>query len=72
MALAFFDQKVLHSEKKKMVLALEEKGHEEPIKRPHPNLDELKSRTLSSFVFMKTKESLIKFGLDVDILDNDP
>ena len=72
MTLAFFNLKVLPSEKKKMVLALEEEGHEEPVKRPNPSLDELKTRTLSSFVSIMTKESLIKFGLDVDILDNDP
>ena len=71
-ALAFFDPKVLPSEKKKMVLALGEEGHEEPVKRPHPTLDEFQTRTLSSFVSMRTKESLIKFGLDVDVLDNDP
>ena len=69
---AFFDPKVLPSEKKKIVLALEEVGHEELIKRTHPILDELKTRTLSSFVSIMTKESLIKFGLDVNILDNDP
>ena len=72
MPLSFFDPKVFPLEKKKMVIALEEGGHEEPVKRQHPSLDELKTRTLSSFVSIKTKESLIKFGLDVDILDNDP
>lgn len=71
-ALSFFDSKVQPSEKMKMMLALNEECHDESVKRPHPNLNEFESKTLSSFVSMRTKESLIKFGLDLDILETDP
>ena len=55
-----------------MVFALNEECHDESVKRPHQKLNEFESKTLSSFVSMRTKESLVKFGLDLDLLETDP
>ena len=56
--LSFFDSKVQPSEKMKKVFALNEECHDKLMKTPYPNLNKFESKTLSSFVSTRTKESL--------------
>lgn len=74
LALAFFfDTGVLLSKRMAMAAVLEKEDHEDHVKRPLLYIyARFQQRTLSSFVSMRTKESLKRFGLDDDVLGTNP